>query len=279
MRLKKIPAVRLCAALIMVWAMVSLPVEAAGRLNVVVTTSLLQSAVREIGGKHVSVSTLIPPGSCPGHYDICPQDIRKLSSSKLVLTHGYEGFVDNILKSMGRNKPKLVKISTSGNWMVPDVYVCGAKRVCDALCKADPKHSAEYRKSLSSLETRAKGLAAQLQKESKTVGTSKFAVLCSDQQKAFMKWMGFKVIGTYTRAEEFTPAELHKLTADARKKHVKLVIDNLQSGPTAGKELAKDISAAHVTLSNFPGGFARTDTWSKCLQDNVNRLMRGIRKR
>ncbi|MEN6372403.1 MAG: metal ABC transporter substrate-binding protein [Armatimonadota bacterium] len=275
----KIPAVRLFAALIIVWGMVSLPAVAAGRLNVVVSTSLLQSAVREIGGKFVSVNVLIPPGSCPGHYDICPQDIRKLSSSKLVLTHGYEGFIDNILKSMGRNKPKLVKISTSGNWMVPDVYVFGAKRVCDTLCKTDPKHSAEYRKSLSSLETRAKKLAAKSIKESKTMGTSSFAVLCSNQQEAFVKWMGFKVVGTYARAEEFTPAGLHKLTTDARKKHVKLVIDNLQSGPAAGKELAKDIGASHVILSNFPGGFTNTDTWDKCLQNNVNRLMRGIRKR
>jgi len=278
MRLYKLAAT-LYVALIISSLILCFPAEAAGKLNVVVTTSLLQSAVKDIGGKHVSVSVLIAPGSCPGHYDICPQDIRKLSSSKLVLTHGYESFIDNILKSIGKSKPKLVKISISGNWMVPDVYIRSAKLVCNALCKTDPKHSSEYRKALSSLETKAGKLAVQLLKKSKSVGASGITVLCSDQQAAFVKWMGFKVAGTYARAEEFTPYVLHKLTANARKRNVKLIIDNLQSGPAAGKELAKDIRAAHVTLSNFPGGFAKTETWSKCIQDNADRLLRGIRKK
>lgn len=256
-----------------------LPVTAADKLNVVASTTLLQSAVKDIGGRYVSVSVLIAPGSCPGHYDIRPQDIRRLSSSRLVLTHGYECFVDNIVRSMGRNRPDLVKITASGNWMVPSVYFRGAKQAAEALCKADPKHSNDYRKSLSSLETSTNRLAAQLIKQSSAKDTSRIAVLCSDQQEAFVKWMGFKIVGTYARAEEFTPTELHKLTANARRLHVQLVIDNLQSGPTAGMELAKDVGAAHVTLSSFPGGFAGTDTWSKCIQDNVNRVIRGIGKR
>lgn len=271
-------AARLLAALILVWTLACSHAEAAGKLSVVVSTSLLQSAVRDIGGGRVSISVLIAPGSCPGHYDICPQDIRELSSSKLVLTHGYESFVDNIVRSMGPNKPTLSKVSVSGNWMVPDVYIRGAEQVANALCKADPKYASQYKASMSSLRARAKKLAAQVLGESKAAGAQKTAVLCSSQQEEFVRWMGYKVVGTYARAEEFTPAGLHKLTTDARKRSVRLVIDNLQSGPAVGKELAKDIGARHVTLSNFPGGFTDTGTWSKCLLDNANRLIKGARR-
>lgn len=249
------------------------------RLSVVASTTLLRSAISEVGGRHVSVALLIAPGSCPGHYDISPQDIRKLSASQLVFTHGYEGFVDNILKSMGKNGPKLVKIPTAGNWMVPDVYVRGAKQVAEALCRSDPKRSADYRRSLSLLERRAARLSAELLEGLMARKPSEIAVLCSDQQEPFVKWMGFKVVGTYARPEEFTPAELHKLTRRARTNRVRLVIDNLQSGPTAGRELAGDIGAAHVTLSNFPGGFSGTDTWSECIRDNVKRVIAGTEKR
>jgi ABC-type Zn uptake system ZnuABC Zn-binding protein ZnuA len=275
----KTPAAKLSAVLILIWTLACFHAEAASKINVVVSTSILQSAVRDIGGGHVSVSVLIAPGSCPGHYDICPQDIRKLSSSKLVLTHGYESFVDNIVRSMGRNKPKLIRVSVSGNWMVPNVYTRGAEQVASVLCKADPEHATDYRASLSSLKVRVWKLAGQVRGQSKSAGAPRTAVLCSNQQEESVKWMGFKVVGTYARAEEFTPAKLHRLTTDARNKSVRLVIDNLQSGPTAGKELAKDIGARHVALSNFPGGFAGTQTWSKCLRDNANRLIRGIAKR
>ena len=268
-------AARSLAALVLVWTLACCQAQAAGKLSVVVSTTLLESAVRDIGGGRVSVSVLIAPGSCPGHYDICPRDIRKLSSSKLILTHGYESFVDNIVRSVGPNKPTLFKISVPGNWMVPDVYVRGAEQVANVLCKADPKYASQYRASLSSLRARATKLAAQVLRESRAAGAQKTAVLCSSQQEGFVRWMGYNVVGTYARAEEFTPAGLHKLTSDARKRSVRLVIDNLQSGPTAGKELAKDIGARHVTLSNFPGGFADTGTWSKCFRDNANRLIKG----
>jgi len=250
---------------------------AAGKLNVIASTTLLQSAAREIGGDLVNVGVLIAPGSCPGHYDVRPQDIRALSSSKLVLTHGYESFVHGIITPMGSKKPRLVKISASGNWLIPRVYLLGARQVADALCRADPTHSPRYRASLASLDARVAKLSARLLSDLVAGNARKTSVLCSDQQAPFVKWMGFKVVGTYARAEEFTPSGLHKLTQAARKNRVRIVIDNLQSGPTAGSELAKDIGAAHVTLSNFPGGFAGTTTWSACIQDNVSRVLKGMR--
>lgn len=252
---------------------------ASSRLEVVASTSLLQSAVREIGGSHVTASVLIAPGSCPGHFDIRPEDIRKLSGSRLVLIHGYETFISNLVSSMGRNKPRLLRVKTEGHWMLPSVYIRGAGEVSRALCAADPRHAADYRKSLSKLERDAKRLDFQLRARLKAARASGVGVLCSDQQKPVAQWMGLKVIGTYSRAEEFTPAKLHSLAALARKHKVKLVIDNLQSGPNAGKELARDIGAAHVTLSNFPGGFAGTDTWARCLSDSVGRVLKGLGQR
>jgi zinc transport system substrate-binding protein len=276
MRLRR--AARPMAALIMLTALCR-PAPAANSLRVMVSTTLLQSAVTEIGGRHASATALMAPGSCPGHYDVCPRDIRTLSSSKLVLTHGHESFIENMVRSMGGRKPRLIRITTSGNWMVPEVYFRGVEQVADALCKADPEHSADYRATLPSVKAGIRKLAAQLLRESRVAGAPRVAVLCSNQQAEFVKWMGFKVVGTYARAEEFTPAKLHRLTVDARRRPVRLVIDNLQSGPTAGSELASDIGARHVTLSSFPGGFAGTDNWSKCLRDNANRLIREIARR
>lgn len=131
--------------------------------------------------------------------------------------------------------------------------------------------------NLVGLKSKYKNLDIGLQQRLKTAGVSGVRVLCSDQQAEVAKWMGLSVVEVYPRAEEFTPLLLHSITDLGRKKSIRLCIDNLQSGPDAGRELAKDIGAAHVTLSNFPGGFARTDTWSRCIRDNVSRVIRGIK--
>lgn len=273
-------ACRSLARLVPVVALLGLvldPCNAAGqKLKVVTSTTLLQSAAREVGGAHVDVSVLIAPGSCPGHYDIRPQDVRTLSSSKLVLVHGYETFIDKLVSSIGRNKPILVRIRTSGSWTIPDIYLRGAKEVADALCSVDRRHSAYYRESLSKVQARIEDVAAQARNNLRRAGAFGVAVLCSDQQKQFAQWLGLKVVGTYARPEEFTPAGLHKLTALGRKHKVRLVIDNLQSGPVAGKQLARDLRAAHVTLSNFPGGYAGTTTWSGFLRDNLRRILKAL---
>lgn len=250
-----------------------------GPMEIMTTTSLLECAVKEIGRSHVKVGVLITPGSCPGHYDISPKDLRALSTSQVLFTHGYEGFVPKIMDSLGSRKPKQIPIKTSGNWMLPSNYVIALGQVADALRTSDPIHAADYRKSLAGMEVKYKQLDVDLKRRIRTAGVEGIRVLCSDQQTEVAKWMGLFVVDTYPRAEEFTPVLLHYMTEIGRKNNVRLCIDNLQSSPTAGKELAKDIGAAHVTLSNFPGGFTGTDTWSNCMQDNVNRIIREIGKR
>ena len=129
------------------------------------------------------------------------------------------------------------------------------------------------------LRLKYRQMDSDLRLKLRAAGASGVPVLCSDQQAEVAKWMGLSVVDTYPRAEQFTPVLLHYMTDLGRKNNIRLCVDNLQSGPDAGKELAKDISAVHVTLSNFPGGFVGTDTWSECIQDNVNRVIRGIGKR
>lgn len=251
-------------------------VQAGGPMRIMATTSLLECAVREIGGERVKVGTLIGPGSCPGHYDIRPEDMKSLRLSKVLFTHGYEGFVPSMMDSVGRRKPKQVSISVEGNWMVPSVYGSALGKVADALCETDPAHSEEYRKTVARLKIKYEKLDDELKKLLVEAGAQGAPALCSDQQADVAKWMGLNVVDIYPRSEQFTPVLLHHMTDIGRKNEVKICVDNLQSGPTAGLPLARDIGAAHVTLSNFPGGFADTDAWSECVKDNVRRVIEGL---
>ncbi|NLN75901.1 MAG: zinc ABC transporter substrate-binding protein [Armatimonadetes bacterium] len=257
---------------------VSVQQEKIGSLQVMATTSLLECAIKEVGGKHVKVGTLIAPGSCPGHYDIRPEDMKALCSSKLLFTHGYEGFVPRMLESAGSQRPKEAPISVAGNWMLPSVYIQALQQVTRVLSNADPANSNDYRKSLAMLEIEYVKLNVDLKKELKEAGAEGVAALCSDQQEETVRWMGLNVVDVYPRSEQFTPVLLHHITGVGRKNKVRICVDNLQSGPTAGRPLARDIGASHVTLSNFPGGFPDTETWRSWVEDNVQRVIAGLPK-
>jgi zinc transport system substrate-binding protein len=98
-------------------------------------------------------------------------------------------------------------------------------------------------------------------------------VLAADRQASFLAWLGFRVVATYGRAEDFTAQELTRLARVAQDSGVGLIVDNLQSGPDAGRPLAEALKVKQVTLTNFPlhGDYieallANADTLAKLLK-------------
>lgn len=60
----------------------------AGPLQVSVSVLPLQTIVESIGGKHVTVSSLVRPGFDPHHYEPTPRQLDRLSRSKLFVRCG-----------------------------------------------------------------------------------------------------------------------------------------------------------------------------------------------
>ena len=245
-------------------------------ISVVATTSVMQTAIKDIGGDRVNVILLIAPGSCPGHYDIRPGDVLSIKQSRALFTHGYEQFVPRLMEAVGTPSPKVCKVAVEGNWMVPDVYIRACGEIVQLLSEIDTDHRNDYRDRFERMKAGLATIGKELRGKARKAGTEHVTVICSDQQTPFLEWMGLNVVAGYGRPEEFTPTRLHELADIAYKERVVLVVDNLQSGPTAGSQLAQEIGASHVTLSNFPGGFTDTQTWEKCLRRNVDLVLSAL---
>jgi zinc transport system substrate-binding protein len=248
------------------------------RLHVVATTSMLSTVIQDIGGDNVKCDVLVPPGSCPGHYDIRPGDMVSILNGGALYWQGYESFIPPLLNSLEKKNLKVCKVDVAGDWLIPDIYIRAGSVVERTLSGIDPTHAKQYARNFKVLELQAQRTGEAVLNEVHSVGAKNIRVLCSNQQTPLLKWMGFEVVGDYGRAEYFTPENLHRLLTLAQRRHVHLVVDNLQSGPDAGVQLAHDVGAAHVTLSNFPGGFEDTPTWATCLQRNAQILIDAIRK-
>ncbi len=229
------------------------------RLKVVVTTSLIQGIVEEIGKDKVEVSTLIPSGMCPGHFDIKPQDMKALSSASLVLSQGWERI------------PKTQKIGIEGNWMIPDIHIKAVEKITEILCRKDPENREGYRRNGEDYKKRVLALTHEIKKEAKRLKGIK--VVSSQYQKDFLEWLGLDVVGVYARPEDLTPKTLKEIIDRAKREGVRLVVDNLQSGKDAGLPIAEEIGAKHITLTNFP-----ENSYIESLRENVEKLLCAIRQ-
>jgi zinc transport system substrate-binding protein len=234
-------------------------------ITVVTSTTMIEAVVKEIGGTTVTVEALVPGGMCPGHFDIKPKQMQKIEQSDLFLYHGWEHWLPKVTQTTGPGTQK-AGIDISGEWMVPDVHVQAIHSVRDLLISVRPEREGYYRERALAYENavlnEARTICGDLQPYRET------PVICSELQSEFLTWAGFDVLETYGRAEGISPRTMEDLITAGRLHGVRLVVDNMQSGPSIGAGIAREIGAEHVVLTNFPLGGSYLDA----LRSNVAAL-------
>jgi len=245
--------------------------------DIMAGTSLIANIIQDIAGDKLETRTLIPPGSCPGHYDVKPSDIEALANSKALFIHNYQENFENItgLVEAAQNPDLIIKVlNVTGNWMVPAVQAEAVDKIAQALGEIDPENGVYYEEKAGERSQAILTKGEEVQDTLLGADVDKVKVICADMQAGFVGWAGFNITATYGRPEELSPADVEQLVTDAIEAGVALVIDNLQSGATATSEaMAQDIGAIQVTISNFPGGFENTETWDKAIDKNVDLLL------
>jgi zinc transport system substrate-binding protein len=261
-------------------SVVSCAPEKKADLNIVTSTSIIANIVENIGGDHVSVVNIIPPAQCPGHFDIKPGDIKKLANASIFFFHGWQGekFSDDIIKSA--NNPNLIveKLDIDGNWMVPSVQVTAAEKIGGIMGDVDTVNKATYDQNIAAYQNYVENKETELKGKLSKLDVSNINVLCADQQEGFINWMGLNVVSIFGRPETLTPQIIQELVDKSKDSNVVLVIDNLQSGPDAGKAIAQELGCARVILSNFPGGFEGINTWDGTIDKNIELILTALGK-
>ena len=248
--------------------------------DIMAGSSLIGNIIQDVAGDKMETRTLIPPGVCPGHYDVKPSDIEALANSKALFIHDYQEYFTNITGAIeAAENPDLTVtvINVTGNWMVPAVQAEAVDKIAQALGQLDPENAAYYQQRAADREQAILAKGEEVESELQGAGVEGVKVLCAEMQAGFAGWAGFNITATYGRPEELSTADVEQLVTDAIEAGVALVIDNLQSGATATSEaMAQDIGAIQVTISNFPGGFENTETWEKAIDKNVDLLLEAL---
>jgi zinc transport system substrate-binding protein len=219
-----------------------------------------------------SVEAILPPGQCPGHYDVKLSDIEKMKKADLNVSFRGMSFLNKASPGGGA---QLLVDAGGRNWMAPDSYIYGLGFLADELSKHFPEDKDEIMRRKEDTIRKVKAASNSLVEKIKGTGIFGKALLASSMQKEVLEWMGFRVVGEYGRPESISTREVVQLSKTGKDQQVMAIVDNLQSGPDAGKGIAETLGVPHVVLTNFPSekGYLAT------LRENVDAVLAAVMRK
>ena len=272
------------------------PTAAADAVKVVTTTTVFADIVQNVGGSRVVATSIIPAGVGPEDYEPKPDDARKLSDAKLVVSNGVglDDFLDRLLASgTGGKTPQLVlgdgipTITVEGEanphfWLDPSLvkqyYV---PKIAAKLSELDPAGKATYDANAAAYSSTLDSLDAELKAKIATIPeANRKLVTFHDAFPYFARHFGFELVGVILAnvGQEPTAAELAALVDKVKSAGVKAVFSEAQFSPKLSQTLAQEAGITKVvtTLYNDALGPAPADSYLGLMRWNVDQIVAAL---
>lgn len=245
-------------------------------LKVVASFTVLADVVKNVGGDHVDVSSLVGPNGDPHEFEPSPADAKKLNAAKVTFVsgEGLEGWMDRLISASGyKGSPVVVSEGINTRTMVDDgktitdphvwnspvnvkIWVANIEK---ALAAADPADAADfkanaerYTKVLSDLDayahTKFDGVAADRRKI--LTSHDAFGYFGREYNVTFLAPLGFST------ESEASATNVAKLIEQIKTEHVKSYFFENSNDPRLVKQVAKATGAE-------PGGELYVEALSK----------------
>jgi zinc/manganese transport system substrate-binding protein len=285
------------------------PAMANEPLPVVASFSILADMVKQVGGPHVEVTSLVGPNSDAHVFDPTPADAKRLAAAKLVVVNGlgFEGWLNRLVKSSGYKGPVLtaskgvktipMEASDHGHshghkhsHVVPDPHawqsLLNARQYVEnirvALSAAMPAHSADfqsratdYLNQIDALEKSTQARIAAVPMERRRVITSHdaFGYFAQAYKVTFYPLQGLST------ASEPSAADVVRIVNEIKKNKVTAIFVENISDPRVLERVAKDTGAniggtLYADALSAPG--TQADTYLKMFELNVSTIVAGI---
>jgi len=243
--------------------------------QIAVANSYLEAAVLDLGVDPAQVMSFVPPGMCPGHFDLTPSQVERLLSCSVLLVFDFQNNISSSLPRVRELGLKIGVITPPSGLCVPDSYLSVVRQTAVALESANLLSAPESAARLQAIEKRMKGLEQEIRSDMERAGLRDGPVLVSKHQEVFAQWLGLNPVGTFRGGDTETPGPIQSALENAAKQPVRWVLANQQEGTELAQSLAKRLSARLVVFSNFPNSTVSEKgqpTFDALVRDNVGRL-------
>lgn len=189
--------------------------ESNGPLVITTTIAQIGDIVKNVGGEHVKVESLMGPGTDPHLYKATQGDIAKLSKADIIFYNGLhlEGKMNDIFEKMRKEKPTYAvaenipdeKLQADSEdktivdphvWFNAQLWKYAVEEVEAGLIEQDPAHKEDYEKNAKEYIAMLEELDAYGKEQVQTIPEeSRVLVTAHDAFGYFGTAYGFEVMG------------------------------------------------------------------------------------
>jgi len=273
------------------------PAPDTDKVKVAVSIAPLADLAQQVGGEHVTVTTLVPPAASPHTYEPTPAQVKEVAEANILalVGLGFEFWAEDVMESAAN--PDLIVVYTSegievihdeheqeghevGNphiWLNPQNAMVQVRHLRDALVEADLTHQASYEANaevyLARLEALDKEIAAQV-----ATWSHREFIAFHPSWVYFAQRYELVEAAVVERApgKEPSPAELAEIIEAARRIGARAIFAEPQFSPKAAGTIAAE-SGAQVLFLNPLGGAEGPTSYLEMMRYNVAQMEKGLK--
>ncbi len=263
------------------------------QVQVAVSIPPLADMVRQVGGNHVSVVALVPPGSSVHTYEPTPRQVQFVSTAQVLVLNGVglEFWAPKVIDAAHNANLKVVYTADGlpiledsgeggGNphvWLSPSNAIYQSQKIRDALIEVDPSHRAEYEANFNAYAAKLRALDAEIQAQVATWNHKRFVSVHS-------AWVYFAQRYGLEQAavvEEFPGKEpsaqyLAHVIDVVKQQGVPVVFAEPQLPPKAAQTVAGEAGVKVITLDPL-GGVPGRETYIDLMRYDVAEMAKGLK--
>lgn len=259
------------------------------RIPVVSTIYPWGFVAERVGGTHVQVDVITPPGAEPHDYEPTPQEIVRSRGARLFLLNGYglDVWAEKIEPDIAKSGAETITFAPQAPrtglgqdphaWLDPVYIQTAAGLVRDALIRLDPANATEYRSNADALVSDLQRLDEAYRKG--FVGCVQTEVVVSHDAFAYLAARyGFSTIAVtgLTPDEEPSPKRLAEIADLVRTKRIGYILFETLVNPKIAETLASETGAKTLVLNPVEGLTAddirQGKTYVTVMNDNLSNL-------
>ncbi|WP_112712849.1 metal ABC transporter solute-binding protein, Zn/Mn family [Hyphomicrobiales bacterium] len=290
----------LSAALPALLAASAIPASAE-TLKVVASFTVLADVVKQVGGDHVSVTSLVGPNGDPHEFEPSPADAKHLKAAQVTFVsgEGLEGWMDRLITASGyKGTPVTASEGINTRTMeedgktVTDPHVWNSPvnvkvwvvNIEKALSAADPADAAAFKTNADRYTKKLDELDAYAHSKFDTVADDRRKVLTShdafgyfgrEYQVSFLAPLGVST------ESEASAADVAKLIEQIKAENVKTYFFENSNDPRLVKQVAKATGAkpgGELYVESLSDAKGPAPTYEKMFRYNVDQIAAAMAK-
>ncbi len=270
-------------------------------LKVVASFTVLADVVKQVGGDHVHVSSLVGPNGDPHEFEPSPANAKNLKEASVVFVsgEGLEGWMDRLISASGyQGKPvvasdgiKLRTMEEDGEtitdphvWSSPVNVKVWVANIAKALAEADPadanafdSNAKAYTAKLDALDAYARSAFGKIPEDRRKVLTSHdaFGYFGREYGVSFLAPIGIST------ESEASAAQVAKLIEQIKQERVKTYFFENSNDPRLVRQVAKATGAepgGELYVESLSDSKGPAATYEKMFRFNVDQIAAAMRK-